>query len=79
MQKRTQDALQHASSLGYSTKHVGRTAYVYEGKPIHCANCGYTPYYSLRVESSYFCPCCGRLVIDARDLEGYNVCEEDYN
>lgn len=39
---------------------IGRhSAWVYEGKPIHCKQCGFAPYYSLRSDSHKFCPCCG--------------------
>ena len=37
-----------------------RSEWVFEGKPIHCKECGFTPNYSLNKENSKFCPGCGK-------------------
>lgn len=36
------------------------SSWVFEGRPIHCKNCGYTPNYSLNKENSKHCPSCGK-------------------
>ena len=36
------------------------SSWVYEGRPIHCKACGYTPNYSLNTENSKHCPSCGK-------------------
>lgn len=36
------------------------SSWVFEGRPIHCKECGFTPSYSLNKENSKFCPGCGK-------------------
>lgn len=36
------------------------SSWVFEGRPIHCKECGFTPNYSLNKENSKFCPGCGK-------------------
>ena len=38
---------------------MNKSKWVYEGKPVHCKDCGYEPSYSLNKENSNYCPCCG--------------------
>ena len=69
MEKTTAIALAHAESLGHSMSTLPRTAWVHERRPIHCKRCGYKPTYSLNIDNSRFCPRCGALAIDYRDLD----------
>ena len=45
-----------------STLHMtgSTSSWVFEGRPIHCKTCGYTPNYSLNKENSKYCPGCGK-------------------
>ena len=71
MQKTTAIALDYAQSQGHNMKTLPRTAWVHERRPIHCKRCGYKPTYSLSIDNSRFCPRCGGLAIDYRDLDEY--------
>lgn len=33
--------------------------WIYDGQPLHCSCCGYSPSYSLNKNNSNFCPSCG--------------------
>ena len=71
MQKQTAIALKHAQEQGHNMSTLPRTAWVHERRPIHCKRCNYKPTYILTSENSKFCPRCGRLAIDYRDLDEY--------
>lgn len=47
--------------------------WVYEGKPIHCKECGFEPNYSLNHTNSRFCPSCGLRM--SKELTGKEVKE----
>lgn len=36
-----------------------RSKWVYEGQPIHCKACGFSPTFSLNDKNGNYCPCCG--------------------
>lgn len=71
MHKTTLTALDYAQTQGHTVSSLPRTAWVHERRPIHCKRCGYKPTYSLTIDNSRFCPKCGGLAIDYRDLEEY--------
>jgi predicted Zn-ribbon and HTH transcriptional regulator len=52
-----EDAIKRISTLHMT----GNTSsWVFEGRPIHCKACGFTPDYSLNKENSRRCPGCGK-------------------
>ena len=71
MQKSTLEALQYAELLGHNMSTLPRTAWIHERRPLHCKKCGYIPTHSLNIDNSKFCPRCGGLAIDYRDLDEY--------
>lgn len=52
-----EDAIKRISTLHMTGN---ASSWVFEGRPIHCKACGFTPDYSLNKENSRRCPGCGK-------------------